>query len=112
MAKVHVKKNDTVYVLTGKDAGKSGKVLSVLPATQRVIVEGVNMVTKHKRPNQRLQTGGLVHQEAPIAASNVMLVCPKCKRPSKTGFRFQSNGEKVRYCKACQETLDSVKAKD
>lgn len=111
MAKVHVKVNDNVFVLCGKDAGKTGKVIKVVPEMNRVYVEGVNMVTKHQKPNPQLGTGGIVNQEAAIDASNVMLVCPKCKRPAKTGVKFTDNGEKVRYCKACGETIDSLSGK-
>lgn len=109
MTAVHVKKDDNVYVLSGKDAGKNGKVLSVDPKNNRVIVENVNIITKHQRPNQRLNTGGIVHREAAIDASNVMLVCPKCKRPSKIGVRVQENGEKVRVCKACGQVVDTLR---
>lgn len=109
MAKIHVKVNDNVFVLNGKDAGKSGKIMSVDSKTGRVIVEGVNMVTKHQKPNMQLNTGGIVEVEASIDASNVMLICPDCKRPSKTGKRFKSNGEKVRYCKACDAEIDVLR---
>ena len=101
--KVHVKTNDRVYVLSGKDAGKSGKVIAVFPASGRVLVEGVNIVTRHGKPRTRTQQGGLINQEQPIHASNVMLVCSECKRPSKTGVKFLDNGDKVRFCKACGE---------
>lgn len=110
MSKVHVKKDDNVYVLTGKNAGKTGKVLKVNPDESRVIVEGVNMSVKHKKPRGRNQQGGLINQESAISSSNVMLVCSKCKRPSKTGSRLE-NGTKVRYCKACGETIDVVREK-
>lgn len=108
MAKVHVKINDNVFVLTGKDAGKNGKVLHVDSKKNRVIVEGVNMCTKHKKPDMRNQTGGIIQQEGSIHASNVMVICPKCKRPSKMGFKLTENGEKVRVCKACDGILESV----
>ncbi len=109
MSKVHVKKDDTVYVLTGKDAGVSGKVLQVLPDDSRVLVEGVNMVTKHKKPRGRGQQGGLVHQEAPVSSSNVMLVCPSCKRPTKIARKILPKGGKVRVCKHCGETIDTLR---
>jgi large subunit ribosomal protein L24 len=109
MRKVHVKKDDSVYVLTGKFAGKTGKVLKVFAEDQRVIVEGINMAVKHKKPRGRNQQGGIINQEAPIASSNVMMVCPNCKHPSKFGRKFLENGEKVRFCKACGETLDTVR---
>ena len=85
MTKLHVKKDDQVFVLTGKDTGKTGKILDVDTDKGRVLVEGVNIVTKHKKPRGRNQQGGIIKQEATISASNVMLVCSKCKRPSKTG---------------------------
>lgn len=112
MNKVHVKVNDNVFVLTGKDAGKNGKVLDVDSKTNRVIVEGVNVRTMHKRPDMRMKTGGIVKQECAIDASNVMLVCPKCKRPSKVSYRIQENGEKVRVCKACNGIIESVRSGD
>lgn len=109
MSKIHVKRDDNVYVLTGKDAGKTGKVLKVLADDGRVIVEGVNMAIKHKKPRGRYQQGGIIHQEAPISSSNVMLVCGKCKRPVKTGFKVLENGEKDRVCKNCGEVIDVVR---
>ena len=108
MSKVHVKVDDTVYVLTGKDAGKTGKVLAVHPKTGRVIVEGVAVSTVHNRPRRAGEPGGIIHVEAAIDASNVMVVCDKCKRPSKLGKRFDNDGQKVRYCKACGETVSTV----
>lgn len=110
MSKVHVKVNDMVFVLTGKDKGKNGKVISVDHARNRVVVEGVHMVTKHQKPTMRQQNGGIVKKEGSIDASNVMVVCPKCKRPSKLGVKYLENGEKVRYCKACGATIDTLHA--
>ena len=109
MAKVHVKKDDQVFVLTGKDTGKTGKILDVDKENSRVLVEGVNVVVKHKKPRGRNQQGGIIKQEAYISASNVMLVCNKCKRPGKTGRRIMENGEKIRYCKACGEMIDTIR---
>jgi large subunit ribosomal protein L24 len=109
--KVHVKKDDSVYVLSGKDAGKTGKVLKVFPVTGRVIVEGVNMSVKHQKPRGRYQQGGILHQEAPVSSSNVMVVCSKCKRPSKMGHKVMANGDKVRVCKACGAEIDTIAAK-
>lgn len=109
MTKVHVKKEDSVYVLSGKDAGKTGKVLKVIPAEGKVIVEGVNMSVKHEKPRGRYQQGGIIHQESPVSSSNVMVVCSKCKRPTKTGTKVLENGEKVRFCKACGEMIDTIR---
>ena len=106
--KVHVKKEDTVLVLSGKDRGKKGKVLSVNPSTNQVIVEGVNMATKHKKPRGRYQQGGIVHQEAPVNSSNLMLVCDKCGKPTKVGKTILDNGEKARTCKKCNEIIEIV----
>ncbi|MHB8962617.1 MAG: 50S ribosomal protein L24 [Saccharofermentanales bacterium] len=110
MAKVHVKKNDNVFVLSGKDAGKSGKVLDVDSENSRVIVEGVNMSVKHKKPRGRNQQGGIIHQESSVHSSNVMLVCEKCKRPAKIGRTVLPSGEKVRVCKSCGEITGTVKS--
>lgn len=109
MSKVHVKKDDNVFVLTGKNAGKTGKVLKVLAEDARVIVEGVNMSVKHKKPRGRNQQGGIINQESAISSSNVMLICGKCKRPSKIGHKILENGEKVRVCKSCGEVIDIVR---
>ncbi len=109
MGKVHVKKDDQVYVLTGKDAGKTGKVLKVDQQKNRVVVENVNIVTKHKKPTGRNQEGGIIQQEAAIHASNVMLVCDNCKKPSRTGRKVLDNKEKIRYCKSCGEMIDVIR---
>ena len=106
--KVHVKKGDTVYVLSGKDGGKKGKVLDVIPDKSMVLVEGINMTTKHKRPRSRYQQGGIIHQESPISSSKVMLVCEKCKSPTKVGKKILDDGQKARICKKCSEVIDIV----
>ena len=105
--KIHVKTGDTVYVLSGKNSGRKGKILKVYPNDNRVLVEQVNIVVKHKKPRQT-NPGGLVKQEAAIHASNVMLVCEKCKAPTKVGKMVLDNGEKVRVCKKCNEIIDTV----
>lgn len=110
MAKnVHVKKGDTVYVLSGKDKGKKGKVLSVNPDDMMVLVEGVNMSTKHKKPRSRYQQGGIIHQESPINSSKVMLVCERCKAPTKIAKQLHNDGQKDRVCKRCGEVIDTQK---
>lgn len=105
MPKVHVRKGDTVVVITGKYAGRKGKVLSVDPQKSRVIVEGVNIVKRHTRPTRQLSQGGIVEKEAPIHSSNVMLWCGRCERPTRVGRRVLENGRKVRYCKKCGEAI-------
>ncbi|HCJ56165.1 50S ribosomal protein L24 [Lutispora sp.] len=104
--KLHVKKGDTVVVISGKDKGKKAKVLVGLPKDGKVIVEGVNMSTKHKKPSQKVQQGGIIHQESPIFASKVMLWCDKCKKGVRAGKRILQDGTKVRYCKSCGDMLD------
>lgn len=104
--KLHVKKGDTVVVISGKDKGKKGKVLVALPQEGKVIVEGVNMITKHQKPSQKVQQGGIIHQEAPIFSSKVMLWCDKCKKGVRIGKRILQDETKVRYCKSCGEILD------
>ena len=106
--KVHVNQGDTVYVLTGKDAGKRGKVLKVFPDKSRVIVEKVNIVKKHRKAKQTVP-GGIIDQEAAIHSSNVMLICDKCKTPTKVGKLIMENGEKARLCKKCEEVMDIIK---
>lgn len=108
MTKIHVKVDDNVYVLTGKDAGKTGKVRAVFPKTGRVIVEGVAMSTVHKRPRSAGEPGGIIHLEAAIDASNVMVVCDKCKRPSKLEMRFDDKGNKARHCKSCGARISVI----
>ena len=112
MGKVHVKKGDTVYILNGKDGGKKGKVLTVVPSVNKVLVEGINIVTKHIKPRQGMRQGGMVHQEALIYADKVMLVCSKCGIPTKVGRKVLENGAKARVCKKCGETIDVVGEKD
>ena len=104
--KVHVKSNDEVIVISGKDKGVKGKVLSVSPKSGRVTVEGVAMVTKHQKSRAQGQPGGIIRKEAAIDASNVMLVCQKCGKPSRAGHKVLENGSKVRVCKKCGEQID------
>ncbi len=103
--KLHVRKGDTVLVITGKNAGKRGKVLSVIPDRSRVVVEGVNVVKRHAKPTQRLPQGGIMEKEAPIHSSNVMLYCGKCNKPTRVGKKILEDGEKVRICKKCGENI-------
>lgn len=104
--KVHVKKGDSVVVISGKDKGKKAKVLVVMPKDGKVIVEGVNMSTKHKKPTKSIQQGGIIHQESPIFSSKVMLWCEKCEKGVRVGHRLLDDKSKVRYCKNCGEVLD------
>ncbi len=103
---MHVKKGDMVVVISGKDKGKKGKVLTAIPKQNRVIVEGVNMLTKHKKPSAKVQQGGIIHQEGSIDVSNVMLFCNKDKQGVRVGYKALENGNKVRVCTKCGEVLD------
>lgn len=105
MSKVHVKKDDQVVILSGKDKGKKGKVIAVSPKEGKVIIEGCNMVTKHVKPKQMGQTGGIVKAEGAMYASKVMLVCPKCGKPTRLAHKILSDGTKERLCKHCGETF-------
>lgn len=104
--KVHVKKGDNVLVISGKGAGKKGKVLEVLPKASRIVVEGVNVVKRHTKPTQAAPQGGIVEKEAPFASSNVMLYCNKCNKPTRIGKEALDNGKFVRKCKSCGDLLD------
>ena len=108
-SKVHVKKGDTVFVLSGKDSGKKGKVLRVIPDDSMVLIEGVNMTTKHLKPKGRYQQGGIIHQESPINSAKVMLVCTRCGKPTKAGKSVLDSGEKIRICKKCGEEISVIK---
>ncbi len=102
-----IKKNDIVLVIAGKDKGKTGKVLKVIPKKNRVVVEKVNFIKKHVRPNpQKGIQGGTLEKEAPIHISNVMYFCSNCGTGVRVGFRVLDDGSKVRYCKKCGTTLD------
>ncbi|WP_027625088.1 50S ribosomal protein L24 [Clostridium lundense] len=103
--KVHVRKKDTVMVISGKDKGKIGEVLSVFPKHNKVLVKGVNVVTKHQKPNRENMQGGIVHKEAPIYSSKVMLYCTKCKSVTRISHKILDDGTKVRVCKKCGETF-------
>jgi large subunit ribosomal protein L24 len=103
----HVRRNDTVRVLAGKSKGRTGRVLRVYPAEGRAIVEGVNFVRKHTRANpQKNVQGGILEREAPIDASNLMVVCSECGRPTRVGHTIQDDGKKVRICRRCDGVLD------
>ncbi len=103
-----IKTGDMVFVLTGKDKGKSGRVIRVFPKEQRAIVEGINRLKKHARPTPQSPQGGIIEIYGKIHLSNLMLICPKCKKPTRVGFRILDNGKKIRYCKKCQDIVDEV----
>ena len=101
MNNLKIKKNDKVVVLSGKDKGKQGKVLSVIPSESKVVVEGVNVATKHKKATRQTEQGGIVKKEAPIYACKVQRVCPKCNKPTRPAHKLLADGKKVRVCKKC-----------
>ncbi|MEE1055806.1 MAG: 50S ribosomal protein L24 [Acutalibacteraceae bacterium] len=105
MKKVHVKTGDTVVVLSGKNKGKKGKVMAVSPKEGKVIVEGVNMVSKHVKPKRMGEAGGIVKAEGAMYASKVQIVCPRCKKPTRIGHKINEDGTKNRTCVKCGEIL-------
>ena len=105
MNKLHVRKDDTIVVLSGKDKGKQGKVLETSPKENKVIVEGINMVTKHVKPRRQGEAGGIVKAEGAMYASKVMVVCPSCGKPTRLAHKILSDGTKVRICKKCGGTF-------
>ena len=105
MAKLHIKKGDTVYVNAGDDKGKTGRVLSVLVSKNKAIVEGVNMVSKSTKPSAKHPQGGIVKMEAPINVSNLNLIDPKSGKPTRVGYRVNERGAKVRYSKKSGEEI-------
>ena len=104
-SKFHVKKNDLVMVVSGKEKGKSGRILRLIPEKEKVIVEKINFVKRHSRPHGKQRQGGILEKEAPLHLSNVMLLCEKCNKPVRIGHREVEN-KKARYCRKCGEILD------
>ncbi|HDH51084.1 MAG TPA: 50S ribosomal protein L24 [Nitrospirae bacterium] len=101
-----IKKEDMVTVILGDDKGKRGSILSVSPKKGRCVVERLNMIKRHMKPSKKYTQGGIIEKEAPIHRSNLMLVCPKCDKPTKIGHKFLESGSKVRVCRKCGEVLD------
>ncbi len=106
-SKCHVKKDDKVKIIAGKDKGKIGKVLKVVNKKNRVLVENINIVKRHTRPSAQNRQGGIVETEAPIHWTNVMLMCSKCMSPSRIRMRQLEDGNKVRVCTKCNEVIDA-----
>lgn len=103
--KFHIKNGDTVYVVSGKEKGKTGKVIKILRDENKAIVERLNVIKRHARPSQKSPSGGIIEKEAGIHISNLMPYCPKCKRPSRVGRKMLAGGERIRYCKRCDEEI-------
>jgi len=108
MAIARVRKGDTVVVVAGKERGKRGKVLRVIPGTGRVLIERVNMTKKHQRPTQKLRQGGIIEREGPIHLSNVMLVDPQTDKPTRVGVRSLTDGKKARVARKSGEFIDKA----
>ena len=100
-----IKKNDTVYVLTGRDKGKTGKVFRVMPKKDRALVEGINYVKKHTRKTKQDQQGGIVQKESAIHISNVAIFCKSCSKPARVGINVLADGTRSRFCKRCKEVI-------
>ena len=101
-----IKKNDTVILLSGDEKGKSGRVLSILSSKDRVIIERLNMIKRHMKPSKQYAQGGIIEKEAPVYMSKIMLVCPKCSKPTRIGNTILENGKKIRSCKKCGEVVE------
>jgi large subunit ribosomal protein L24 len=104
--RAHIRKNDTVMVVTGRDRGKTGKVLRVLPEKQRALVERLNLVKRHRKARGPQTPHGIVEKEAPIHMSNLLLICDKCNAPVRVGRRILDDGRHVRVCRRCGDQLD------
>ncbi|HVZ81630.1 MAG TPA: 50S ribosomal protein L24 [bacterium] len=106
---MHVHREDTVLILTGKDRGKKGRVIRLFTKTEKALVEKINMVKRHTRPTQQMPQGGILEKEAPVAISNLQVVCGKCQKPTRVAHKVLANGQKVRACKKCGEIMDKEK---
>lgn len=102
-------KGDTVLVTGGKDQGRRGKIARVIPATNKVIIEGVNKYKKHLKPRGKDQPGSIIERERPLPTANVALICPKCKKQTRVGYEFEKSGKKSRVCRKCHAAIDSAK---
>ena len=101
-----IRKNDTVLVTTGKDKGKKGKVRFAFPKDNHVIVEGANFIKKHSKAKGQVKQAGIIELEAPLSVANVALICNKCSKPARIGYRSLEDGRKVRFCRICKEVID------
>ncbi len=106
LGKFHIRKNDIVRVIAGKEKGKSGKVLRIFNKKDRVLVEKINFIKRHSRPSGKTRQGGIIQKEAPIHISNVLLVCPKCNQATRTGVQILGDGKKNLVCKKCGELIE------
>jgi len=107
--KLHVKKGDTVMVLSGKDKGKTGKIIEAMPKTGKVVVGGINKVKRHQKPTQKMPQGGIMVKEAPLNSSKTMLICPSCEKATRVKKSEMAGGFSARVCKKCGEIIDKDK---
>lgn len=103
---MRIRRNETVVILSGRDKGKQGKVQKVYTKKGRVLVEGLNIVKRHQKPTGTVRQSGIIEQEAPVHMSNVLLVCPKCNKPTRVHYNFLEDKTKIRICKLCQEAVE------
>jgi large subunit ribosomal protein L24 len=101
-----IQKNDNVLIIAGKDRGKKGKVRKAMPDKDKVIVEGFNMIKRHSKTKGKTRQAGIIELEAPIHVSNLMIICNKCNKPARVGYRALEDGKKARYCHSCSEIID------
>jgi len=104
--RLHIRKNDLVMVVNGKEKGKSGRILRVMPEKEKVIIEKINFIKRHARPHGKQRQGGILEKEAPLHVSNVMLLCEKCNKPVRIGHRVVEGSKKARVCRKCGEIFD------
>ena len=100
-----IKNNDNIKVMAGKDKGKTGKVLKILPSQNKAIVEGINYIKRHAKRTQQNPQGGIVQKELPVNISSLAVICARCSKPKRIGFSILTDGTKARYCKKCQEVI-------
>ncbi len=101
-----IKKNDTVLVISGREKGKKGRVISVLPSKDKLLIEKINIIKRHMKPSKKYSQGGIIEKEATLHISKVMLLCPKCGKPTRIGNTVLSDGKKARTCKKCREVIE------
>ena len=106
VAKYKIKKNDQVMVISGREKGKTGRIIRVIPNNAKVVIEKLNIVKRHTKASAKTKQGGIIEKEAPVSISNVMLICERCKGPVRVGRKILEDGKKVRYCKKCGEVLE------
>ncbi len=103
---MRLRNDDNVLVISGRDRGKQGRIQQVMNGGEKVMVEGINVVTRHSKPSANVRQGGIIQKEMPLHASNVMLVCTQCNRPARTSFTILADGVKARVCKRCKEVIE------